>query len=608
MANVPTQWLSTGKNKRFLLLSVVVIMVALFASSFGIPTARAASACTVKYTVQNQWPTGFTTNVDITNSSATPFTAWTLTFTFPAAGQQEVQGWNATWSQAGQVVTAASLSYNGNLAPGATTSAGFNGAITGANPVPTDFAINGNACNGAPAPTPTPTTAPPGVTPTPTTVPPGPTPTTVPPGPTPTPAPPGTHLVNPFVGAKGYVNPQWAAEMRGAGVTKLTTISTAVWLDSMSAISSTATTMGLQAHLDAAVTQAAGAPMTVEFVIYDLPNRDCSALASNGELLIANNGLNIYKTQYIDPIAAIMANPKYSNLRIITFIEPDSLPNLITNLSFAKCQEANSTGAYVQGVQYALNKLHAISNVYTYLDAAHSGWLGWATNMQPAVQLWASTVRGTTAGFSSVDGFVSDTANTTPVQEPFLTNPNQIVGGSPVNSSTFFQFNPTLDELSYDTLLRSSLISAGFSPNIGMIIDTSRNGWGGAARPTAPSTATDVNTFVNQSRIDRRPGRGDWCNQNGAGLGARPAANPLPGIAAFVWVKPPGESDGSSSLIPVGPNNPGGKGFDSMCDPAYGGNALNNFQPSGALPNAPVSGMFFPAQLQQLVQNAFPPL
>lgn len=35
-------------------------------------------------------------------------------------------------------------------------------------------------------------------------------------------------------------------------------------------------------------------------IVYDLPDRDCAALASNGELSIADGGLDKYKTQYID--------------------------------------------------------------------------------------------------------------------------------------------------------------------------------------------------------------------------------------------------------------------------------------------------------------------
>jgi cellulose 1,4-beta-cellobiosidase len=38
-------------------------------------------------------------------------------------------------------------------------------------------------------------------------------------------------------------------------------------------------------------------------VVYDLPERDCAALASNGELSLANNGTALYK-EYIDMIAA----------------------------------------------------------------------------------------------------------------------------------------------------------------------------------------------------------------------------------------------------------------------------------------------------------------
>jgi cellulose 1,4-beta-cellobiosidase len=113
-----------------------------------------------------------------------------------------------------------------------------------------------------------------------------------------------------------------------------------------------------------------------------------------------------------------------------------------------------------------------------------------------------------------------------------------------------------------------------------------------------------VNTFVDQSRVDRRIHAGNWCNQSGAGLGERPRSAPASGIDAYVWIKPPGESDGSSSAIP----NNEGKGFDRMCDPTYTGNARNGNSMSGSLPNAPLSGHWFSAQFQQLMANAFPAL
>ncbi|KJY16612.1 cellulose 1,4-beta-cellobiosidase, partial [Streptomyces sp. NRRL S-444] len=109
-----------------------------------------------------------------------------------------------------------------------------------------------------------------------------------------------------------------------------------------------------------------------------------SALASNGEL--GPTEIDKYKTQYIDPIAAILADPKYAGLRIVTTVEIDSLPNLVTNVSgrptaTANCDVMKTNGNYIKGVGYALNKLGSIANVYNYLDAGHHGWLGWDDNL-----------------------------------------------------------------------------------------------------------------------------------------------------------------------------------------------------------------------------------
>ncbi|MEU4716014.1 cellulose binding domain-containing protein [Micromonospora purpureochromogenes] len=73
-------------------------------------------------------------------------TGWTLGFSFPSGGQQVGQGWSATYRQTGTAVTATNLSYNGTLAPGASTSFGFNGTHTGSNPRPTTFTLNGVTC------------------------------------------------------------------------------------------------------------------------------------------------------------------------------------------------------------------------------------------------------------------------------------------------------------------------------------------------------------------------------------------------------------------------------------------------------------------------------
>jgi len=426
----------------------------------------------------------------------------------------------------------------------------------------------------------------------------------------------GPKVDNPYLGATGYVNPEWKAKATAeSGGSRVANTPTAVWLDRIAAIAGTTSSssngsMGLRDHLDAALAQGAG---YAQFVIYDLPGRDCSALASNGEL--GTGDLARYKAEYIDPISAIEADAKYKSIRIVNVIEIDSLPNLITNTNVATCATMKSNGGYVNGIAYALQKLGAISNAYNYIDAAHHGWIGWDTNFGPTADLMYQTAVAS-GSVNNVTGFISNTANYSALTEPYFTI-NSSVGGTSVRQAKWVDWNVYVDELTFAQAFRSRLVQSGFNSNIGMLIDTSRNGWGnctattaapcaagGAARPTAASTSTNVDTFVNQSRIDRRIHAGNWCNQAGAGMGERPKAAPASGIDAYVWVKPPGESDGSSSLIA----NSEGKGFDRMCDPTYTGNERNGNSMTGSLPGAPLSGSWFSVQFQQLMANAYPPL
>ena len=128
-------------------------------------------------------------------------------------------------------------------------------------------------------------------------------------------------------------------------------------------------------------------------MVYNLPNRDGAALASNGELLVANEGLHRYKADYIDRIFRTIKQPKYQGLRIVLLIEPDSLPNLITNVGFPKVAEAKASGAYVDGVRYAIGTLRSIPNTYAYIDVGHAGWMGWPSNFRPFVGLLKDLVQ-----------------------------------------------------------------------------------------------------------------------------------------------------------------------------------------------------------------------
>ncbi|MFE4454418.1 cellulase family glycosylhydrolase [Streptomyces sp. NPDC056796] len=145
-------------KRLFALLATFATVLGLTAA-FG-PQAVAAAGCKVEYTVASQWQGGFQAGVKVTNLGD-PVTGWTLRFAMPDAGQRVTQGWNATWSQSGSAVTAVAVDWNRTLATGAAADLGFSGSLTGANPKPTAFTLNGVACTGStggPTPDPDPGT------------------------------------------------------------------------------------------------------------------------------------------------------------------------------------------------------------------------------------------------------------------------------------------------------------------------------------------------------------------------------------------------------------------------------------------------------------------
>ncbi len=158
-------------------------------------TPAPGSGCSVNYTISNQWNTGFTADIVITNHGTTPIAGYTLNWNF-SAGQQVTSSWNATFSQTGSAVSASNVAshWNGTIQPnGGTVSFGFQGTHNGSNPVPTVFTLNGQTCGGTPPP---PTPVPPSPTavlPSPTAVPPSPTPVT----PSPTAVPPSPTATSP---------------------------------------------------------------------------------------------------------------------------------------------------------------------------------------------------------------------------------------------------------------------------------------------------------------------------------------------------------------------------------------------------------------------------
>lgn len=279
-------------------------------------------------------------------------------------------------------------------------------------------------------------------------------------------------------------------------------------------------------------------------VVYDLPGRDCAAKASNGELVVGE--LDRYKSEFIDPIAAIIkAHP---NTAFALVIEPDSLPNLITNIDLQTCQ--NSASGYRDGVAYALKTLN-LPNVVQYLDAGHGGWLGWNDNLKPGAEELASAYKaaGSPSQFRGISTNVAGWNSWDATPGEFANDPDG-------------QYNAAQNEKKFVELFGAALATAGM-PNHA-IVDTGRNGVQGL-----------------------REEWGHWCNVNGAGFGDRPTAETGSELTdALLWVKPGGESDGTSDTSAVR--------YDSFCG------LSDAFKPS------PEAGSWNQAYFEMLLKNANP--
>ena len=360
-------------------------------------------------------------------------------------------------------------------------------------------------------------------------------------------AEPSSTGTNPFANARLYVNPEFAQLTQAAAARvpaeaarlhKLATYPTAVWLDTIARVPS------VSRHLDEAARQqaAGGQPVVPVFVIYDLPVRDCAAKASSGELGLHDE--QRYQHDYIDAIAAQFH--AHAAQKIAVIVEPDSLANLATNLDIDHC--AAAAPVYRRSIAYAIAKLSE-PHVAVYLDAAHGGWLGWKRNLDKMIGIWKE-VLGAAGGAQRIRGFAVNVSNY---------NPTHVENGRRGGPD-----EPGPDETAYVGDLQRALAQTGITGK-GFVIDTSRNG-----------------------RMGIRSTSANWCNIQGAGLGERPRVAPSAAFDAYLWIKIPGESDGTSD--PVAPR------FDTNCASA------------DAAPHAPQAGQPFVPYLVDLVKNANPPL
>ncbi|WP_432959108.1 family 43 glycosylhydrolase [Micromonospora haikouensis] len=102
-------------------------------------TPPAGQSCGVTYTQVGSWSGGYEGRLTITNTGGAAISGWRVTFSLPS-GQSLSQGWNATFGQQGSQVTVTNAAYNGQLATGGSTTAGFIASSTGTPQAPTSLA------------------------------------------------------------------------------------------------------------------------------------------------------------------------------------------------------------------------------------------------------------------------------------------------------------------------------------------------------------------------------------------------------------------------------------------------------------------------------------
>ncbi|KAI8934095.1 1,4-beta-D-glucan cellobiohydrolase cel6b [Plenodomus lindquistii] len=331
------------------------------------------------------------------------------------------------------------------------------------------------------------------------------------------PKPPSNATVNPWPGKDRYVVESYgkkldqtiaAFEAKNDTLNAARTRTVAQKVSTFTWITTRAGLVDINTAIKQARAQRKGSKkMIVGLVLYNLPDRDCSAGESAGELSIANNGLAIYKKDFVDEYAKIVSRAKDLDFAIV--LEPDSLGNAITNQGVPLC--ANATPVYEQGIAYAIAKLQ-YPNVHLYIDAAHGGWLGWADNLKPTAQIFAKVVRMAKAinPFAKIRGYATNVSNYNSFQAKVREN--------------YTEYSPSWDESHYASSLAPYLEAEGLPSNF--IIDQGRVAFPGA-----------------------RAEWGEWCNVEPAGFG------PLPGtktnnthVDSLVWIKPGGESDGRCGL------------------------------------------------------------
>ncbi|HZS24421.1 MAG TPA: glycoside hydrolase family 6 protein [Gaiellaceae bacterium] len=325
---------------------------------------------------------------------------------------------------------------------------------------------------------------------------------------------------------------------------------------------------------------------TPVLVAYDIPGRDCGSFSAGGAADLAS---------YEQWIAGFARGIGHGSPIVI--LEPDGLGLLPqTNCGSTVFTDADR---YAE-LNDAVDVLGA-AGARVYLDGTHPGWQNVG---DAASRLLAAGVQRAGGFFLNVSAFqyttndvfygtwISDCIAYATQVAPgdFADCPNQYWDGGPASNWQGAALSPyqvwsdtpltplpvdgndprlTSDTAGIDS--RWALDLGSVQPTTHFVVDTSRDGqgpwnWAAAGYPSAAVAQ-------------------DFCNPPGRGAGPRPTANTgNPLVDAYLWVKVPGESDGSCT-----------RGASGTVDPLWG-------------IATPAAGGWFPQQALQLAQLASPAL
>ncbi|KAJ9444826.1 1-4-beta-D-glucan cellobiohydrolase CEL6C [Diplonema papillatum] len=359
-----------------------------------------------------------------------------------------------------------------------------------------------------------------------------------------------------------YLNPIWeevvgaAAEAEDNGSLRQRNMQGArylhisFWVDSVSKIHGSATD-SVEGILEDAMKDVD--PPLVSLVLHNLPHRHCDHEDNGGEICChmadgkcvrdpdagidpqCVSGLEAYRTSFIDPLIALLQ--KYPTVPLAVIVEPFSIAQMVADAPQGICASGAVRQSYTLGTQYAVVQItDKVPQATVYVDAGDGNLIRSEASLAKfRTVLQSMDILHRIRGFSTNVGRYNIIGTQCPTVAYCGSLSNAIDECCTLGCKS--------DE--YETLFRNEaqylLGLEVYFPDKFVVVDTGRN-------------AIDERHLCNSN-----------CNVEVAGFGRVPSiASQFPNLDAYLWVKPPGESDGCWAGVKG--NNTACRLYDITCD------------------------------------------